>query len=46
MDGGGALARGSSRYGDKAGWLQKKKPGKDWETVFCVVRHGTLDCYA
>ena len=36
---------GESRYGDKAGWLKKKRPAKDWETHFCVVRGSILTHY-
>lgn len=32
-------------YGDKAGWLKKKKPGKPWDTHFCVVRGDTFEVY-
>ena len=32
----------SGRYGDKAGWLKTKKPGKGrWPTEFCVVKGTT-----
>ena len=39
------MDRASSRFGDKAGWLKKKLPGRDWETQFCMVKHGRLEYY-
>lgn len=35
----------AGRYGDKAGWLKKKKGGKPWTTEFCVVRGSVFEIY-
>ena len=35
----------AGRYGDKAGWLKKKKAGKPWTTEFCVVRGDVFEIY-
>lgn len=35
----------AGRYGDKAGWLKKKKAGKPWTTQFCVIRGTSFEIY-
>ena len=36
----------AGRYGDKAGWLKKKKPGKPWTTEFCIIRGTSFEIYS